>query len=829
MARLPFSPPGFTREITSLKPLYLSTKAVKYPLLRFLLPPVVLVLAALQVMEPRCALAVDAVYSPRADALGWSGAALLDDSGIATFSPAAVDRRGTAFILSGIRDVSGNYGGQVLWTSPTESGAAGIAVSYYGAGLWDAPDIGTRLQATPFLGDYAARVLVMERYAPFRAGLSVGVMRSQRPPDDAGLAGTIDAGLAWEGIRGLSAGLLLRNLGTTLTYWRQPPVFPESLRLGAAYQVGNLPIVPSSHSLSVVGDGEYRFDPQTTAWHGGLEYGMGFAAVRVGAEYQDDSLDPAVGVGIRFGKVSLDYSLRYDAEEESSHQFALTYSLARTASATEATASSTDSVPAEAQLPQQPTLTATGAAVMNASFNLEPKTISATMEAGGRWQVEVRGLDNQVIRTISGHGLLPRTLDLTESEKLAAKEWKAEVRDKSERVMRTISGKGVPPKVLEWNVERMLAARKWRVEVTDAKKQPLRVISGEGLPPKTLDLDEAAMASARNWKVDLWNAAETAVRTVAGAGPPPKVLEWDAWSAAPAATWKIEITDSARRVLKTIEGTGGPPKALDWDGLNDRGQPVIDANLARIVVTTVAVDGTERGASRPVPVVSAEAQMVSATARTVDPEVVFGMPRYRYACWLLRVSGDGGSVTQWEGEGTPPDRIVWNGLDDAGNQVHVRSPSFSWSFTDDDGEEALGKRRLPQVEAVVDGEGDSATIRLIGICFDGKATSLSREDWTAIIKASKFISRYPDKALRIESYAATGGTEDDDAMAATARATEILGILTQQLMVAPDRIAVMTHTASTPPPVIKGFSRLGTRRQRVDLVIHKAAAGGAGR
>ena len=797
---------------------------MKYAITHFLVPALAMALSV-----PFLATAAEDVYAPRANALGWSGAALLDDSGMATFSPAAVDGRGTAFILSGIRDITGNYGGQVLWTSPTESGAAGLAVSYFGAGLWDAPDISTRLQATPFLGDYAARVLVMERYAPFRAGLAVGVMRSQRPPDNAGLAGSLDVGLAWEGIRGLSAGLLLRNLGTTLTHWHQPPLFPESLRLGAAYQVGHLPLVPSSHSLSVVGDGEYRFDPKLTAWHGGLEYGVGFASARVGAEYQDDSLDPAMGVGIRFGKASLDYSLRYDADEQSSHQFALTYSLARTASATEATASATDSVPADAQLAQQPSLTSTEAAVMNASFNLEPKTISATIEAGGRWQVEVRGLQNQVIRTISGRGLLPRTLELTESEQLAAKEWKAEVRDKSERVMRTISGQGVPPKVLEWDVKRMTAARKWQIEVTDAMKQPLRVIAGEGLPPKTLELDEATMASARNWKVNLWNAAETAVRTVAGAGPPPKTLDWDAWSAAPAATWKVEITDSARRVLKTIEGTGIPPKALDWNGLNDRGQPVTDANLARIVVTTVAVDGTERAASRPVPVVSAEAQMVSATARTVDPEVVFGMPRYRYACWLLRVSGDGGSVTQWDGEGTPPDRIVWTGLDDAGNQVHVRSPSFSWSFTDDDGEEALGKRRLPQVEAVVDGEGDSAAIRLIGICFDGTATSLSREDWTAIIKAAKFISRYPDKALRIESYAAAGGSEDDDAMVATSRATEILGILTGQLGVNPDRISVITHTASTPPPMLPGFSRLGTRKQRVDLVIHKAAAGGAGR
>ena len=285
----------------------------------------------------------------------------------------------------------------------------------------------------------------------------------------------------------------------------------------------------------------------------------------------------------------------------------------------------------------------------------------------------------------------------------------------------------------------------------------------------------------------------------------------------PIKEWKAVVTDKYNRVVKTIVGVGTPPKELEWDGLDDRGRPVVDLSTAKISLNMKDAVGKPIEANWTIPVASAEPQLRTIASPLADSEVKFGMPQRNFQCWQLQVKDGPVDVASWEGEGIPATQITWSGVDSSGKPWQMKEPVFSWQFIGEDGNPALGERKLPQVEAVIEEVKEGRSVRLIGVGFAGGDTDLTGEHWAALEKAAKLIQKNPENTLVIESYS-EGASEEKSTNLAKIRGQNVLAALTEQFQVNSPKIIINSHGSSDVPPQYPEYSG-GSRRQRIDLVV----------
>ena len=142
-----------------------------------------------------------------------------------------------------------------------------------------------------------------QNWANWSYGVTARYIR-QELDDVSGNAFSVDLGTRWNSReRPLSAGLVLANLGTDITFDEEDESLPELLRSGAAYRFYGLRLETSV-------DLEYQFESGEYGLMGGVEW-WPFDRLALRAGYDgnidlDDGL--TAGFGYRHDEVSFDYA-----------------------------------------------------------------------------------------------------------------------------------------------------------------------------------------------------------------------------------------------------------------------------------------------------------------------------------------------------------------------------------------------------------------------------------------------------------------------------------------------------------------------------------------
>jgi hypothetical protein len=258
----------------------------------------------------------------RAGALGGAYTAVWGDTDVIFYNPAALAGIGPAVSLSHQQHVLDISFGSLAAALQAGRITVGVGIAWMGAGDVDElvpdPDFGgQRGRLTGATAGARESVMRIAAALPLMndrvlAGASVGAAVS----DLAGLTRSgafVDLGAQARLGGGAMAGLSLRNLGGSVTGGdAEPADLPLEARLGASFA---LPVGGALNGL-LTADLIQRVREETTAFAGGLEFGLtpaagGIGAVaRVGYRVEQD-LDAAgalqLGGGITYANFSLDY------------------------------------------------------------------------------------------------------------------------------------------------------------------------------------------------------------------------------------------------------------------------------------------------------------------------------------------------------------------------------------------------------------------------------------------------------------------------------------------------------------------------------------------
>jgi outer membrane protein OmpA-like peptidoglycan-associated protein/flagellar hook assembly protein FlgD len=146
-------------------------------------------------------------------------------------------------------------------------------------------------------------------------------------------------------------------------------------------------------------------------------------------------------------------------------------------------------------------------------------------------------------------------------------------------------------------------------------------------------------------------------------------------------TYIGEIADFSRNVVRRFEWKGNPPVEIVWDGRNEQGIPLPEGlytytvsgqdaagnresqTISNIVLTTtyetVSLTASEEGISPNNDGLFESMELQSSISSVANLE----------AWRLILVNSQGQRVRVFESAGTPPEKISWDGTDDAGNIV----------------------------------------------------------------------------------------------------------------------------------------------------------------
>jgi hypothetical protein len=263
----------------------------------------------------------------RAAAMGEANAAWADDVYGLYFNPAGVsrvERKEIGFVHNNLfSDVSYNYLGYLHPLS--FGGTFGITVAYVDLGEVKRTTIASAA-TNSFIGQATSHDLAVSlAYArPVRSWLDLGgtlKVINESLDNNSASAVAVDMGATIRPpVRGLTLGVSLANLGSSLQFIREKDELPLTLRLGAAYRSPN-------RIWGIVSDAVWVRDQDWEAKVGGEAWVWPeHLALRAGVNSAND-LDNGFTVGSAFHweDLAIDYAFTPFGEIGDAHQISLTY------------------------------------------------------------------------------------------------------------------------------------------------------------------------------------------------------------------------------------------------------------------------------------------------------------------------------------------------------------------------------------------------------------------------------------------------------------------------------------------------------------------------
>jgi hypothetical protein len=238
------------------------------------------------------------------------------------YNPAVISSLGgaeaAAFYGRGYFD--DRYGG-LTYAAPAGPGYLAGTIRYYTTGEVTLDD-GESVRTVRGMGDLLAGVSYAASLGG-RLGLggTVRVLRSTLVEDFTATALALDLGCTYSiGESGFVLGGAITNAGSDLKYRESGAPLPWSMALGALYK-GNLLNAPAAAAADVVRtrEGSLKARLGLEARPGGL------IAVRMGYKLGYDTDDFAVGIGLRAGRLDIDYAAGIASGLDSLHLLELAY------------------------------------------------------------------------------------------------------------------------------------------------------------------------------------------------------------------------------------------------------------------------------------------------------------------------------------------------------------------------------------------------------------------------------------------------------------------------------------------------------------------------
>jgi hypothetical protein len=266
----------------------------------------------------------------RSQALGGAGAAIGNDPTLARLNPSSITQvRATSLTMGGKRGYFGDLLGHIQLVTPF-----GYGVAHLGGMYFESPSV--RLTAS----DGTERYLLLQQdlaveagycgnpFPGFSCGATAKILNSRMFEEVSSRTLSFDAGFQYQALRFLKTGLAVRHAGMGLMYSEDPIPLPLEMQAGLAagwmlVKRANLP----GDSLLCVLDAIYPAQTHLLAWRAGLEYRLlGAIALRGGASLgHSNSLGRySAGLGLQYGSLRLDYSLRFTGEFSNPNSLSVT-------------------------------------------------------------------------------------------------------------------------------------------------------------------------------------------------------------------------------------------------------------------------------------------------------------------------------------------------------------------------------------------------------------------------------------------------------------------------------------------------------------------------
>jgi hypothetical protein len=259
--------------------------------------------------------ALDLVEPARTQALGGAAAGIDGDPTAIWMNPAASANSGRSLTFGGQRGFIDDETWQASGVAPVGPLAAALGVAYYDSGVITLRNAdGTSRRVT---GQRDLLVLAnagISAGEALSAGASVKLLRSDLLDEFHATAVAADAGVVVRPGGGIAAGLSIQNAGRRVRYRGEGVPLPIALRAGVAAGTpveGEGGISPDR--LTGFLDAVWLIRESRVEWRGGVEADWGgtlFARAGVSPSRGDESWRAALGVGVVFGKLRLDYAIQ---------------------------------------------------------------------------------------------------------------------------------------------------------------------------------------------------------------------------------------------------------------------------------------------------------------------------------------------------------------------------------------------------------------------------------------------------------------------------------------------------------------------------------------
>jgi flagellar hook assembly protein FlgD/outer membrane protein OmpA-like peptidoglycan-associated protein len=248
-------------------------------------------------------------------------------------------------------------------------------------------------------------------------------------------------------------------------------------------------------------------------------------------------------------------------------------------------------------------------------------------------------------------------------------------------------------------------------------------------------------------------------------------------------SWRFSLLDSKGVERSFFGGSGADvPTRLVWDGRDLQGQVIEDSFTGKLVVKYLKGDVAEASSGKIV--VKIEPPKVDITVSPeyfspdddgVDDILTFGIAADKNAGiteWKLEVmetavvesstmQGTGPTRTfmAWNGKGTPPAQITWNGKSSKGELVESAT-DYPFEFTCWD---ALGNQTKVKgviaVDVLVIRDGDRLKIRVPSIVFRanhadfiGLDSEIVSRNERVVARVAQILGKFPDYRVRVEGH-----------------------------------------------------------------------------
>jgi hypothetical protein len=240
--------------------------------------------------------------SPRIAAMAGAATTLPDHSASQLYNPALLTTlRSSQLQLSHNKGFIDDTTNQLSAGSPMKNGAWGFCVTHYDAGQTAViDDHGRRTvsaQRDLVLSGGAAR-----RFGDFSAGLLGKFFSSELAQTDRATAWAFDAGVYSQIYSRVCLGASVQNVGTRLAYISEKEKLPRVFRAGASLRLA------AAFPTTVYVGGAYYGTTAETRPSIGMETAFGPLQVRAGYGTGRHAETFALGTGVAFSNIGLDYS-----------------------------------------------------------------------------------------------------------------------------------------------------------------------------------------------------------------------------------------------------------------------------------------------------------------------------------------------------------------------------------------------------------------------------------------------------------------------------------------------------------------------------------------